>query len=142
MLDSFRIWPHIRARLAVNPLVPHLDAFVEMLTVAGYSAGIIRCHIRAVDHFGTWLARRKISATGVDEATLGRFIAGLRRYPSRTHTRGKLSGTANGARKFAEFLWDHKVAIPQPVAHTGDRVGYRVDPSPLNRSDKLHAARR
>jgi integrase/recombinase XerD len=119
MLDSFRIWPHIRARLVASPLGPHLDTFVEALTAAGYSAGMIRCHIRAVDHLGTWLARRKIPATGVDDAILDRFIAGLRRYPSRTHARGKLSGTANGARKFAEFLWDQKIAIRQPVARAG-----------------------
>jgi integrase/recombinase XerD len=114
MLDSFRIWPDIRARLAANPLGRHVDAFVETLAASGYSVGIIRCHIRAVDQFGTWLARRKIESIGVDEKVLDRFVAGLVRHPSRTHPRGKLTVIANGARKFAQFLWDQKVAIRHP----------------------------
>lgn len=53
MLDAFRIWPHILARLRAGPLGPHLDGFVEALQTAGYTPRGIRRHLQAVDKLGS-----------------------------------------------------------------------------------------
>lgn len=120
MLDSFRIWPHIRARLRAGPLGHHLDDFVEMLQRQGYGRRVIRHHIRAVDVFGRWLKRRQLVASQVDEATVSRFVAGLGRYTTRLRPHGRLRDLAFGARKLAAMLWQQGVARcaepPPPTA--------------------------
>ncbi len=110
MLDSFGIWPHIRARLRAGPLGPHLDDFVEWLQKEGYARPVIRHHIRAADVFGRWLKHRQLAASQVDEATVSRFIAGLGRYPTRLRPHGRLRAVAHGVRKLAEMLRQQGVA--------------------------------
>ena len=110
MLDSFRIWPHIRARLRAGPLGPHLDGFVELLQKEGYARRVVRRHIRAAGVFGRWLQRRQLAASQVDEVAMSRFIAGLGRYPTRLRPRGRLRDLAFGVRKLAEMLWQQGVA--------------------------------
>lgn len=110
MLDSFRIWPHLRARLSAGPLGPHLDGYVELLQKEGYTRRVVRRHIRAADVFGRWLKRRQLAASQVDEAAVSRFLAGLGRYPTRLRPRGRLRDLVFGVRKLAEMLWRQGVA--------------------------------
>lgn len=123
MLDSFRIWPHIRARLQVGPLAPHLDGFVELLQKDGYAPRVIRHHVRAADVFGRWLSRRRLAASQVDEATVSRFVSGLGRYTTRLRPGGRLPDVAFGVRKLAEMLWQQGVAR-------------RVEPTPPSATER------
>jgi site-specific recombinase XerD len=121
MLDSFRIWPHIRARLEAGPFGPHLDGFVELLQKEGYASRVIRHHIRAADVFGQWLLRRRLGARQVDEAIVSRFVTGLGRYSTQLRPRGRLPEMAFGVRKLAEMLWQKGVARraqPPPLTAT------------------------
>lgn len=110
MLDSFRIWAHIRARLQGGPLGPHLDGFVELLLKDGYAPGVIRRYLRAADAFGRWLSRRGLPANRVDEATVSCFAAGLGRYTTRLRPGGRLPDLVFGVRKLAALLWQRGIA--------------------------------
>jgi site-specific recombinase XerD len=110
MLDTYPIWPHIRARLEAGPLGPYLDGFVAALRQTGYSPGQIRRHLHAADRFGGWRRRHGIVATAIDEAIVARFIAGLGRYPSRARPRGRLRELASGVHRLGTWLWEQAIA--------------------------------
>jgi site-specific recombinase XerD len=123
MLDSFRIWPHIRARLQAGPLGTHLDGFVEILQKDGYTPRVIRHHIRAADAFGLWLSSHDLAASQVDEATVSRFVAGLGRHTTRLRPRGRSPQIASGVRKLGAMLWQQGVSRRvEPVAPSATKL--------------------
>lgn len=113
MLESFRLWPQIHARLESGPLAPHLGPFVAALNEEGYTRSVVRRYLQAADRFTLWLQRHKISASAIDEAVVARYIRGLRRTRRASHSMGRLPEIASGVRKLARFLWEHRVAERQ-----------------------------
>jgi site-specific recombinase XerD len=105
MLESLRLWPHIRARLEAGSFGPYLIPYVTLLRSEGYAPCMVRRHVRAIDAFGAWLRKRRIPVEGIDPATLDRFARTLprRRYSARP--RGGSPELVGPVRKFATFLW-------------------------------------
>lgn len=124
MLNTFRIWPHIRARLETGPLGPYLDDFIAALRQKGYSPRGIRRHLHATDRFGDWLRRHGIVATAIDEAIVARYVAGLGRYASRARPRGQLPELAFGVHRFGEWLWEQAIA-PRHLGVAADTAADR-----------------
>lgn len=115
MLDAYKLWPHIRARLQTGPLSPHLDAFIAALQCAGYTPRGIRRHLHAADVFGQWLVCHGIAVAEVDEATLARCVTGLGRYVSRARPRGRLRELAFGVHRLGTWLWEQAIATRHPA---------------------------
>ncbi|MFQ5473844.1 MAG: tyrosine-type recombinase/integrase [Dehalococcoidia bacterium] len=101
---------HIRARILYGPLGSHLDTYVASLCKEGYSAVVVRCYIRGIDVFGTWLSKHELGITDVDEAVVARFCGELGRRDVPSGTRGRLPNMVHGVRGFASFLWVQGVA--------------------------------
>lgn len=127
MLERFFKQPKILARLKAGPFGPHLLALVSDLEKTGYAAGSIQRHVRAAEHFGSWIEKQGVKVADVDEATLARYIQGLGRRRSDKARASRLPQTALGLRHCMRFfdrrmfslsvsLWCHP-----PAAHTGSR---------------------
>jgi integrase/recombinase XerD len=105
MLESLRLWPHIRARIEAGPLGPHLFPYVMLLRNEGYARSMVRRHVRAIDAFGAWLRRRRIPVEGIDAATVNCFACTLPRRRCSARPRGGSPEVVGWVRKFATFLW-------------------------------------
>lgn len=105
MLEALRLWPHIRARIEAGPLGPYLVSYVTLLRNEGYARSMVRRHVRAIDTFGAWLRKRRISAEGIDAATVDRFARTLPRRRCSARPRGGSPEVVGWVRKFATFLW-------------------------------------
>src|ERR1700674_1409534 len=105
MLESLRLWPHIRARLEAGPLGPYLISYITLLTSEGYTRCMIRRHVRAIDAFGAWLRRRRITVEGIDLAALDRFARAYPRRRCSSRPCGRIPEVVGSVRKFATFLW-------------------------------------
>ena len=122
MLDSFRLWPRVRARLQSGPFAPHLDAVVAVLAERGHSRHAIRLYLHALDVFGGWLPRHGKVLAQVDDVTVAEFVAwaGRRSSPSR---RRKIRDVGSRARQAMKLMWERDVVVPPaacpPTTETG-----------------------
>lgn len=110
MPDTFQMWPQIRARLRAGPFASHLDPIIDGLTKRGYARTSIRLDLHVLDVLGTWLTRRGIPASAINEATIARFVGGLVRHPSRARPRGRMPEIGCRARRIATVLWEDGIA--------------------------------
>lgn len=111
MLESLHVRPHICARLRSGPLGSWVDLFVDSLEHQGYTSGVRRRYVRAVDAFSTWLIRHRIAVSAIDEFTLARFATGRKRWRRSSRPDGRLNAIVTGVRILAAFLWDRGVAV-------------------------------
>ena len=75
MIEKFFTQPATLSRLQSGMFGPHLPAVASSLDQSGYSAGSIRLHLRAADHFGTWLLEQKIEIHDVNVTVVAHHIA-------------------------------------------------------------------
>ena len=59
MIEQFFTQPKVLSRLQEGFFGPYLPAFAASLHEEGYSAGCIRRHLRAADHFGAWFTEQE-----------------------------------------------------------------------------------
>jgi site-specific recombinase XerD len=104
MVESLRLAPHIRARIEGGPLAPYLVPYVGLLRSEGYTDGGIRRHLSGIDVFGAWLAKRRVGADRIDQATVAHFARGFRRHRTPSHPHGGIPAILSCVRKFVAFL--------------------------------------
>ena len=117
MLETLSVRRRICQQIRSGPLGQWIDDFVDILMARGYATSVIRRHVRAAAIFSTWLERRRVAATEIDQPLVARFIRGLPRWraPKRRHER--VSSVAGGVRLLAEHLWTRGVGAHRgPVA--------------------------
>jgi integrase/recombinase XerD len=114
MVEKFFKQPATLYRLQSSLLGPHLPALASALDLIGYSTGSIRLHLRAADHFGTWLLEQKIEVYDINDAVVDRYLLGLVRQRSASSPKGRLPHTALGLRHLVEVL-RHREAVKAPV---------------------------
>lgn len=65
---------HVQRRMAANHLGIILDDFGRDLGAAGYSRSTIQKQTRIVEHFGSWLGRRRVRAQQVTRKLIDDFV--------------------------------------------------------------------
>jgi site-specific recombinase XerD len=113
MIENFFTQAATVSRLQSGLLGPHLPAVASALDQMGYSPGSIRLHLRAADHFGTWLMEQQIEVHDINDAVVGRYLLGLGRLHSGCSPNGRLPHTALGLRQLLEIL-QHRGAVQAP----------------------------
>lgn len=93
-------------------LGPYLPAIAKVLDEALYSTATIRRHLRAADHFGTWLQENNIAVADVSEVTVDRYIQGLDRQSPQSVPDGGLPHSALGLHRVVEVLRQAEVLKP------------------------------
>ena len=93
-------------------LGPHLPAIAKSLDEARYSTATIRRHLRAADHFGTWLQENNIAVPDVSEVTVDRYIQGMDRQSPQSVPNGRLPHSALGLHRVVEVLRRAEVLKP------------------------------
>jgi integrase/recombinase XerD len=91
---------------------------VQSLEQAEYAAETIQLHLRAVIRFGTWLQRRRITISEVNEATVDRYVQ---------HERQK-SPSVSGPRPYKAIGLRHLLSV---LRQQGVIV-FPIDPGPLS----------
>lgn len=114
MLEALRVPPHIRTRIQSGPLGSYVDGFVASLQQDGYTSGVTRRYVRAVEVFGRWLSRHGLAARDIDDAVVAQFVTPLRRTRSPSRPRGRRPAMASGVDKFAAFLWAEGLVVRRP----------------------------
>jgi len=130
MIEKFFTQPATLSRLQSGLLGPHLPAVASVLEQLGYSTGSIRLHLRAADHFGTWLLEENIEVHDINDTVVDRYLMGLGRQHSACSPEGRLPHTALGLRHLLEIL-RHRGAVKAPV-----KAGQTVVDEWLGRFDR------
>jgi site-specific recombinase XerD len=115
MIEKFFAQPKVLTRLRAGILGPHLPAVASSLHRAGYSVASIRRHVRAADHFGSWLGKQGISVAKVNLAVVERYVQGLGRRCSASRPQGRLPHSALGLRGLVDVLREQDVLGPMVV---------------------------
>ena len=76
MLDRCFARPHVPRRLRVNPLADDLDRLATHLLGRGHSPDTIKGYLRAAEHFGRWLGRKRLRPADVNAQVIGAFLDG------------------------------------------------------------------
>jgi site-specific recombinase XerD len=116
MIEKFFTQPKTLSRLHGGLFGLHLSVVAEVLDQAQYSTASIRRHLRAADHFGTWLQEKNIALVDVSEVTVDSYIRGLGRQCSRSTPNGRLPHSALGLRRLVEVLRQAEVLKPARAA--------------------------
>jgi integrase/recombinase XerD len=74
MLDHLFLRPRVRERIRANPLGAWLPNYIAYLDARGHPRSTIRRCVRAVEHFGTWLASQHIAPEDVTRTTIRSFL--------------------------------------------------------------------
>ncbi len=111
MIDSIFVRASVLARLHQNPLVAHLECLATTLHQQGYARRSIQDCVLAGEKFGCWLHRQGCVCTAIDEALLGRYVAGLKRYRS-----GKRCKGAAGLNHLFRILRQQGVVVERQAA--------------------------
>lgn len=74
MIDHFFVRPRVRDRIRSNSLGAWLPAYIAYLDARGHPRGTIRRNVRAVEHFGAWLASEHIDPQDVTQTTVRSFL--------------------------------------------------------------------
>jgi hypothetical protein len=74
MIEQFFTQPKVLSRLQEGVFGPYLPAFAASLHEEGYSAGCIRRHLRAADHFGAWFTEQRLTVGDLNSVTLERLL--------------------------------------------------------------------
>ena len=74
MIDQVFTCPHVRARLREGTFGGVLDEYVGQLHARGYARAAIRNSLGAVEHFGSWLRRRRLAASAVSRDRVHSFL--------------------------------------------------------------------
>jgi site-specific recombinase XerD len=115
MIEKFFTRAATLSRLQNGLFGPHLAAVASALDQAGYSTGSIRLHLRAADHFGTWLLEQEIEVHDINNAVVDSYLLGLGRLRSASSPNGRLPHTALGLRHLLEILQNRgAVRTPEP----------------------------
>jgi len=114
MIEKFFKQPATFSRLQSGLLGPHLSAVASALDQLGYSTGSIRLHLRAANHFGTWLREQKIEVHDINDAVVKRYLLGLARQRSVCSPEGRLPHAALGLRHLLKIL-RHRGAVKTPA---------------------------
>jgi site-specific recombinase XerD len=75
MLDHLFRRPHVRDRIRANPLGNWLPNYIAYLDARGHPPSTIQQHVRAVEHFGSWLAAERIAPEDVNRQTIRSFLS-------------------------------------------------------------------
>jgi len=75
MLDHVFRRPSVCARIRANPLGPWLPNYCAYLEGCGHLPKIIQQSVRAVEHFGSWLASEHLAPEEITRATIRSFLA-------------------------------------------------------------------
>jgi len=123
MLTTFFVQARVCARLEAGPLGSHLETLIATLQTQGDARSSIRQFLRNTDAFARWLAQQGLALDEVDEASLNRYLAALRRsYSSRES--GQLPKSALGLKQVLKVLRQHGLVQPQP------------DPAPVTEAEQ------
>ena len=143
MIEKFVTQPKTLSRLQSGLLGPHLPAIASTLDQLGYSTGSIRLHLRAADHFGTWLLQQKIDVQDINDTVVDCYLLGLDRLRSACTPQGRFPHTALGLRHLLEILRqfepkkDDVMFADKPVI-PGSPERPMGDPQSRSRSKKLN----
>lgn len=74
MLERFFHKPHVLARLEASLLRPWLEPYVLYLHARRHTVDGIQIYVRAVEHFGHWLSRKRIKPLDVNQQTVQSFL--------------------------------------------------------------------
>lgn len=74
MLSHFFFRPHVLARLRKNILAPYLNSLAAYLQRRGHPVTTIQMYMRAVEHFGRWLATEGIPISAINKKTVATFL--------------------------------------------------------------------
>lgn len=74
MLDHLFRRPRVRVRMRANPLGTWIEAYVAYLDSRGHPQGTIQQYVQAIEHFGSWLASRRIAPEDVTRVTIDSFL--------------------------------------------------------------------
>jgi integrase/recombinase XerD len=74
MLDHFFLRPRVLDRIRANPLGNWIPAYVAYLETRGHPRSTVRRCVRAIEHFGTWLASERIAPEDMTRATIRSFL--------------------------------------------------------------------
>jgi integrase len=74
MLDHVFRRPSVRARIRANPLGHRLPNYCAYLEACGHLPKIIQQSVRAVEHFGSWLASEHRAPEEITRATIRSFL--------------------------------------------------------------------
>jgi site-specific recombinase XerD len=74
MLDHLFVRTRVLDRIRANPLGNCIPAYVGYLETRGHPRSTIRRCVRAIEHFGTWLASQRIAPEDVTRATIRSFL--------------------------------------------------------------------
>jgi len=69
MIEKFFTQQKTLFRMGEGILGPYLPAIAKVLDEALYSTATIRRHLRAADHFGTWLQENNIAVAPIPTAS-------------------------------------------------------------------------
>jgi integrase/recombinase XerD len=79
MIERFFKDPKEIQRFRCNPLGPHLDSFVELLSELGYANSTVRLQVLVLAEFGQWLKDNKTGVVDLDEQVVECFFDECRR---------------------------------------------------------------
>lgn len=74
MIDQVFTCPLVRARLREGTFGDVLDEYVGQLQARGYARATIRISLGAVEHFGSWLRRRRLAVSAVSRERVHSFL--------------------------------------------------------------------
>ena len=74
MLDHYFLRPRVLERIRANPLAAWLPSYIAYLAARGHTRSTVRYSVRAVEHFGNWLASQHIAPGDVTWATIRSFL--------------------------------------------------------------------
>ena len=74
MLDHIFHRPSVRDRIRANPLGNWLPNYIAYLDARGHSPNTIQQCVRAVEHFGSWLASEHLAPEDLTRATIRSFL--------------------------------------------------------------------
>jgi integrase/recombinase XerD len=74
MLDYVFRRPSVRDRIRANPLGGWLPDYITYLDARGHLPKIIQLYVRAVEHFGSWLASERLAPDDLTRATIRSFL--------------------------------------------------------------------
>ena len=152
MIEQFFTQPKVLSRLQEGVFGPYLPAFAASLHEEGYSAGYIRRHLRAADHFGAWFTEQRLTVGDLNSVTLERYIEGRGRLYSACRPNGRLPHSAQGLHELVEFLRLQGVggstaanpltSVGKWLAEFDSHLDHTLGCSPRSRGNYLRYARR
>src|ERR1700722_19053442 len=112
MIKQFFTQPKVLSRLQEGVFGPYLPVFAASLHEEGYSRGCIRRHLRAADHFGAWLIKRRLTVGDLTRKIVDSYIDRRGRLYSASSPNGRLPQSAQGLHELLEFLKQQGVIAP------------------------------